>query len=807
MTKLQSFLVPAAVIRDATEEGENTALRVGTLFVNLIQSLVDAMPDWLIDATGIVVECNEKEAKISFDARHYEGNTVKQEVKIPAATAENAGLFTPAERNKLNNSISQWASEWNARITEISARMDGIEGEANLAKTGADSANAIINNELRPAVQDMRTKVDQNTTDITAFNTLIEENKELFEEFKGNEFSQLCVQVDKNTSDIVEKANSTEVEDIQTRTKALETGSDEMRADLDTHRAEIDDLRSNAEQESEWTAQRFAGIDSSIQRASEDILSLKAKHTQFNLNGYYDSKGAVVDALLNGKEYVRTGLIPIERNNAITVNTAGDAKTAQLVFFDAQGQVLKVASLNSEPVDGHFKVTQVAATAIPDKAVYFATCTTLELKNSSSYSNGDTVEAQSCAVSDVVQRSKKLLFIDQWTSLGNLYAGLTTEYDVATDKFLLHWNYSNEETKKYEPKVTYEQAMAMVAGIQNSVLGYSSFSITAPANLPPIGYQSGSGPYLSVQQSEIAQYNPSLEVLILATQTNGFFKVYQNPIRLIDLLSLKAVIGVANTESAWNPLSFVKGGGSGFPKLEFFRVLIKQSFDVRTSPLLTLDTMQYLVTYAQNTTPITVTVHPDVYAKISGPDEDTPGGVRSYLPLNLADGNISNKSPNVALIDNGVEITRQNMDVMFRMTLGRTIPIVKGKKYTLSMDVEGMAEGDNYYLLINELAGGATNAAGVINLYNGRPTAVFTAQKDTKVSELTFDDFDRTGLDKDATSKIKITNIRLSAGEYEALPYVAPPSKIEDEQLREQVYWASLLDEAALKNITFATTQ
>ena len=228
----------------------------------------------------------------------------------------------------------------------------------------------------------------------------------------------------------------------------------------------------------------------------------------------------------------------------------------------------------------------------------------------------------------VTDLAKKKVFIDQWKSLSNLYAGLTTEYDVANDKFLLHWNYNQEKTRKYEPKVTYEQAMAMVAGLQNSVLGYASFSLNAPANLPPIGYQSGSGPNLSVQQPEIAQYNPALEVLILATQTNGLFKVYQNPIRLIDLLSLKAVIGIANTESAWNPLSFVKGGGSGFPKLEFFRVQIKQSFDVSTSPLLTLDTMQYLVTNAKNTSPITVTVHPDVYAKLTG---DTTNAAASAL--------------------------------------------------------------------------------------------------------------------------------------------------------------------------------
>ena len=228
----------------------------------------------------------------------------------------------------------------------------------------------------------------------------------------------------------------------------------------------------------------------------------------------------------------------------------------------------------------------------------------------------------------VTDLAKKKAFIDQWTSLSVLYTGLTTEYDVATDKFLLHWNYNPEKTRKYEPKVTYKQAMAMVAGIQNSVLGHSSFSITAPANLPPIGYQVGSGPNLSVQRPEIAQYNPTLEVLILATQTNGLFKVFQNPIRLIDLLSLKAVIGVANTESSWNPLSFVKGGGSGFPKLEFFRAQIRQSFDVSTSPLLTLDTMQYLVTNAKNTTPITVTVHPNVYAKLTG---DTTNAAASAL--------------------------------------------------------------------------------------------------------------------------------------------------------------------------------
>lgn len=229
----------------------------------------------------------------------------------------------------------------------------------------------------------------------------------------------------------------------------------------------------------------------------------------------------------------------------------------------------------------------------------------------------------------VTDLAKKKAFIDQWKSLSNLYTGLTTEYDVATDKFLLHWNYNNQEAKKYEPKVTYEQAMAMVAGIQNSVLGYSSFSITAPANLPPIGYHAGSGPYLYIDHPDVCLYNPNIQVLIFATQKNGIVTTYKNPVRLTNLLGLKAVIGVfRSAEPNIHGLEFVKGTGPGFPKLEFFRVQIKQSFDVRTSPLLTLDTMQYLVNYAQNTSPITVTVHPDVYAKLTG---DTTNAAASAL--------------------------------------------------------------------------------------------------------------------------------------------------------------------------------
>lgn len=230
----------------------------------------------------------------------------------------------------------------------------------------------------------------------------------------------------------------------------------------------------------------------------------------------------------------------------------------------------------------------------------------------------------------VTDLAKKKVFIDQWESLSKLYGvALKGSYDAATDKFNLKWEYSVESAKKYMPSVTYQQALAMVTGIQGPVLGYGSFSLKVPANLPPINFHTGSGPHLNIIHPDVCLYNDYIQVLIFAVQDGVYVRTYNNTVRLTNLVNLKAVIGeFVSTDINKPALEFVKGNGRGFPKLEFFRVQISQSFDVRTSPLLTLDTMQYLVSKAKNTTPITVTVHPDVYAKLTG---DTTNAAASAL--------------------------------------------------------------------------------------------------------------------------------------------------------------------------------
>lgn len=222
----------------------------------------------------------------------------------------------------------------------------------------------------------------------------------------------------------------------------------------------------------------------------------------------------------------------------------------------------------------------------------------------------------------------KKAFIKRWENLRRIYNNmLWGVYDAANDKFKIEFYNTDAAIKIYEPSVTYDQAMAMMDSIQGSVLGYDSFSVRAPANLPPIGYQEGSGPRINLLNGEVCLYNNTIEVLMISVRPKTECEVHNAPLTLTSLPNLRAIIGVLFSTDNNNPLQFTLNGLK-LPKLEFFRVKIKKSFDVRTSPLLTLDTMQYLVTNAQNTSPITVTVHPDVYAKLTG---DTTNAAASAL--------------------------------------------------------------------------------------------------------------------------------------------------------------------------------
>ena len=106
MSKLTNLLSAAATVRDATEESENTASRIGGLFVSIIQTLIDTMPEAQIDGTSLSYQASDSNFIISMK-KMLDGTEIPLKIVIPAASSVYAGLLTPASLNKINENSKE----------------------------------------------------------------------------------------------------------------------------------------------------------------------------------------------------------------------------------------------------------------------------------------------------------------------------------------------------------------------------------------------------------------------------------------------------------------------------------------------------------------------------------------------------------------------------------------------------------------------------------------------------------------------------------------------------------------------------
>lgn len=105
--------------------------------------------------------------------------------------------------------------------------------------------------------------------------------------------------------------------------------------------------------------------------------------------------------------------------------------------------------------------------------------------------------------------------------------------------------------------------------------------------------------------------NKNLEVLKLGNSTNDNWVVKCSDVQdfVYYCSNLKKIIGYIECPVVVNFLYT--------PLLEEIRFKnIVRNFGIKDSPLISIESLQYLITNAANTSPITVTVHADVYAKI-----------------------------------------------------------------------------------------------------------------------------------------------------------------------------------------------
>lgn len=233
--------------------------------------------------------------------------------------------------------------------------------------------------------------------------------------------------------------------------------------------------------------------------------------------------------------------------------------------------------------------------------------------------DGQLVEYGTANAADIAV-AKRQVFVDMWLAVNGFYtranpqyAGYITQYDATNDKYIVH----TPETPEYDMTLTKEEAMrTLMALTTQSNFTREPFSRGLRVVLPPLNYHYGSGPgYEGLTMGRWSE----LEVLFLAygkmvehDMDVTLLSDATSKLKFDNYFNLRAIIG--KVFSYKRPVSF-----PGCKKLEYFRFIISTDFNVQSCPLVRLDSLQYLVANAANgSTVITVTVHPDVYAKLTG---------------------------------------------------------------------------------------------------------------------------------------------------------------------------------------------
>lgn len=162
--------------------------------------------------------------------------------------------------------------------------------------------------------------------------------------------------------------------------------------------------------------------------------------------------------------------------------------------------------------------------------------------------------------------------------------------------------------------------MTKIYSLSHNVLNNSNwdsalYSVDIPVNLPP--------------RKAPNQFTSEINVMACSTFTGSNFKtIYLCPESTVVRFSnctylffecqqLVTIVGGMTFENRNNNAAL-----TGCKSLQEIRIKqLRYNVNLKDSPLLTLESFQYLVENATNTSAITVTVHADVYAKLTDPQQ------------------------------------------------------------------------------------------------------------------------------------------------------------------------------------------
>ena len=351
------------------------------------------------------------------------------------------------------------------------------------------------------------------------------------------------------------------------------------------------------------TNDNIIGLSAEFKNSKLDKSDWDARNDKFTIRGKGISQ--INGQLFSDPLYSATEFIPINRNYDITVIARTTPTSAALALYNRSQELIGCRSLSADTI-GNVELDTVTNTYtlhsadIPTEAMYFRCGSSINQPNRT-YSNGPTNESRTGAISNAIADSKYALFCDLYNAafkVGNTVYG---KYDHENAPDATH------VFRAYDLWLTYEEAMAVM-----------NLPVMNPSNLRRL--------YHDVKTART--HRPILSYMLVTSGDNTFngasFEVIEagpiscgvNLCRNCTLLRRINVYSINNNTQGQNLDSW-----TGCSKLEDigFGAIYRRSFSLKDSPLLSLATMQQIASKtAAEGEPFTITVHPDVYAKLTG---------------------------------------------------------------------------------------------------------------------------------------------------------------------------------------------
>lgn len=182
------------------------------------------------------------------------------------------------------------------------------------------------------------------------------------------------------------------------------------------------------------------------------------------------------------------------------------------------------------------------------------------------------------------------------------------------------WDTSSERWTVGSETGISNSVMTRIYSLSHNVLNNSNWDSVLegtdiPVNLPP--RKSPSRTSSSIQTTARSTFRASNFKTIYLCPKSQFVRFSDCSQLFYGCNQLVTIIGGITFENTANNMAFISC--TRLQDVQFN--MLRYNVDLRDSPLLTLESFQYLIENATNTSAITVTVHADVYAKLTDPQQ------------------------------------------------------------------------------------------------------------------------------------------------------------------------------------------